>query len=157
MIVAVAAGREHTCALRADGQVFCWGGGSNGTTGDGSQFGPLFATPVPSFRFNIDPHVVLKHHHRGRAAQVTVLANCPAGEKVHIEVRVTQGAISGHGQTVERCKDGLHGFPVTVHARGPKGFQAGPAQAEADAIVRDHRDLVETQHWTRKVDFALEP
>jgi hypothetical protein len=33
----VAAGREHTCALRKDGTVLCWGSGYQGNLGDGTR------------------------------------------------------------------------------------------------------------------------
>ena len=152
-IVAIAAGGAHSCAVRADGQVFCWGVG--GTIGNGGTSGSNIAQSVPSFGFNIDPHVVLKHHRHGRAAEVTVLASCPAGEKVHIEVTLTQGATSGHGQTVAHCKEGLHGYPVTVHAHRDRRFQEGPAEAQADAVIRDRGVVIDRRQWTRQVEFAF--
>lgn len=45
-VVAVAAGREHTCALTDQGAVFCWGGNSNGQLGDGTTTSRLAPTPV---------------------------------------------------------------------------------------------------------------
>jgi alpha-tubulin suppressor-like RCC1 family protein len=38
--VAIAAGREHTCALLGDGTVSCWGDSSEGALGDGTCSGP---------------------------------------------------------------------------------------------------------------------
>ena len=35
-VSSIAAGSYHTCALLSDGSVRCWGGGSNGTIGDGA-------------------------------------------------------------------------------------------------------------------------
>ncbi len=43
-VVASAAGNAHTCALRADSTVRCWGGNSFGQLGDGTTFTQL--TPV---------------------------------------------------------------------------------------------------------------
>jgi len=42
--IAVAAGGQHSCALARSGEVFCWGGNSNGQTGDP---GPLPTTVQP--------------------------------------------------------------------------------------------------------------
>jgi alpha-tubulin suppressor-like RCC1 family protein len=47
-IVQLAAGGEHTCALRADGSMWCWGGGSDGMLGDGTTpFSRTAPGPVP--------------------------------------------------------------------------------------------------------------
>lgn len=47
-ITAVAAGDNHTCALRsADGKVFCWGLGDKGQLGNGTYASFTFATEVP--------------------------------------------------------------------------------------------------------------
>jgi len=43
--VAVGVGRNHACALRADGRVFCWGARSSGQLGDGANVG-FSAVPV---------------------------------------------------------------------------------------------------------------
>jgi alpha-tubulin suppressor-like RCC1 family protein len=41
VLTSVAAGTHHTCALGADGAVWCWGGGSSGQLGNGqNSYGP---------------------------------------------------------------------------------------------------------------------
>ena len=45
-VVQVAAGYEHTCALKADGTVQCWGSNSSGQLGDGSTTDRLMGAPV---------------------------------------------------------------------------------------------------------------
>ena len=46
-IVEVALGGQHSCALRGDGTVLCWGSNSNGQLGDGSQNDRATPAPVP--------------------------------------------------------------------------------------------------------------
>ena len=43
--VAIAAGAQHTCAVRLNGQVLCWGQNSNGQLGEGTM--TSLAEPVP--------------------------------------------------------------------------------------------------------------
>ena len=45
-VAAVAAGTDHTCALRADGTVDCWGRNDFGQLGDNQPNGSLTPTPV---------------------------------------------------------------------------------------------------------------
>jgi alpha-tubulin suppressor-like RCC1 family protein len=150
---AVSAGGAHACALRADGAVFCWGSNESGQIGTGSS-GDLRPRPfeVPSFRFNVDPNVALKGH--GRVAVVTALVNCPAGDKVHVRVELTQDGTFGQGHAVRACTGGLERYPVTVPAHGWAGFEPGPAQAAAEAVVRDRGQVTETQAWTRAVELV---
>ncbi len=41
----IAAGGEHTCGIKADGSVYCWGYGEFGTLGDGNTADHGVATP----------------------------------------------------------------------------------------------------------------
>ena len=45
-VVEIGVGDDHSCALRNDGKVLCWGRGSNGRTGNGSVENALQATLV---------------------------------------------------------------------------------------------------------------
>jgi alpha-tubulin suppressor-like RCC1 family protein len=46
--VAIAAGAQHTCAVRLNGQVLCWGQNSSGQLGEGSMSSLAEPVPVPS-------------------------------------------------------------------------------------------------------------
>lgn len=43
----VSAGRDHTCARKTTGRLFCWGGDHSGQVGDGGPIGLVFALPAP--------------------------------------------------------------------------------------------------------------
>ena len=47
-IVQVSSGAQHTCALKSDGTVSCWGGGSSGELGDGTSTGKYYPVRVIS-------------------------------------------------------------------------------------------------------------
>ena len=47
-VVQVAAGGSHSCALRADGGVLCWGAGDAGQLGEGQTSGRNYPVPVSS-------------------------------------------------------------------------------------------------------------
>jgi alpha-tubulin suppressor-like RCC1 family protein len=154
-IVSIAAGGNHSCARRLDGSVFCWGENAHGEVGDGTTVARPTSVEVPSFRFNIDPAVELNGH--GRVATVTALVNCPEDQIVQVRVTVTQGTSSGQGLTAAACTGMLSRYPVTVPAHGRHSFGAGPAHAEADAIVRDAGAVVDEQAWTRDVQIEVAP
>jgi alpha-tubulin suppressor-like RCC1 family protein len=151
-LVAAEAGNTHTCAVRVDGQPLCWGGNGSGQVGDGSTTNRNIAVAVPSFRFNVDPRVLLGRD--GRVAEVTALVNCPAGQSVQVQVSLTQGESSGQGIGVGTCTGGLDRYEVTVPANGRGSFIPGSALAEADGIIRDGGHVVDTQHWTRQVEIT---
>jgi hypothetical protein len=152
-IATIEGGDFHTCAVRGDGQPVCWGDNFGGQVGvDPATQIVLTATEVPSFRFNIDPSVTVGA--QGRVATVTALVNCPAGDLVQVRVSLTQSAVSGHGVGFGRCTGAIAQIPVTVAAAGRTGFTAGTAQAEADAVVRDGNDVVDTPEWTRAVTIS---
>src|SRR5262249_12144547 len=44
-VVALAAGADHTCALRADGSIYCWGGNTTGQSGTAAGTTPV-TTPA---------------------------------------------------------------------------------------------------------------
>ena len=151
-VAALTAGAYHTCALRGDGQPLCWGRNDGAQVGDGTSTNRLVAVELPSFRFNVDPVVDLQV--RGRFASVTALVNCPVGSHVLVRVTLVQGSVVGHGVGLGVCTDRLEGFEITVHAHGRTRFVPGPAEAEADAVVRGRGRAVETQHWSRSVNVT---
>lgn len=46
-VTSISAGLSHTCAVRSDGSVFCWGDNSEGAIGDGTHTRRLSPTGVP--------------------------------------------------------------------------------------------------------------
>jgi len=153
--VGITTGGRHSCALLATGGVSCWGDNSSGQLGNNSttnQFGPV---GVPSFTLNIDPSVVLEHN--DRVSTVTILATCEAGQRLHVEVAITQGTVSGHGVGNGECTGGLERYPVTVPAHGRNPFVEGPAEVGAEALIRERGLIVDTQEWTRVVEIDSAP
>jgi hypothetical protein len=92
----------------------------------------------------------------GRTATVTALIECTAGQTVQIRLTLTQGRATGEG-VVGRgaCTGTLAEYPVKVTAHGKTGFTAGPAQACASAINRDHGQIVDTRQWCRAAPVQL--
>jgi hypothetical protein len=85
------------------------------------------------------------------------LANCPDGARVHFDVEVTQDGTSGKGQGEGPCTGGLSSYSVTVPAQGRFAFQPGPATAQAQAVIKNHGQIIDVQDWTRAVELALVP
>jgi Regulator of Chromosome Condensation (RCC1) repeat protein len=154
--VQIAAGHLHSCAVIANGAVWCWGDNTFGQLGIGTTSRSLRAVPVPSFSLNIDPRVTLEH--KKPEATVMVLAACEDGQKLRVDVSLTQGDVSARGVGSGRCTGGLARYPVTVEAHGHKhGFDAGPAEVTAVALIRGHGHVEDTQEWTRQVEIVDGP
>jgi hypothetical protein len=58
---------------------------------------------------------------------------------------------------MRKCAGGLDAYEFTVPAQGRESFVAGPAEAQAEAVVLDHGTQVDAQTWTRKVTVSLTP
>ncbi len=151
---AIAAGEAHTCAIKATGAVFCWGQNGEGELGIGPSGVILVPTAVPSFTLNIDPRVELQT--RGRFATVTILANCPEGQWLQVQVKLTQDSATAHGFDMSPCEAGLERYPLTVIDLGRNSLHTGPAEVEADAVIWNHLRVADRQEWTRKVDIVDE-
>ena len=130
----------------------CWGRTPSGQLGIGSTTNQVAPSTVSSFTLNIDPNVVLEQNERVNT--VTILANCEAGQRLHVEVVLTQGTVSGNGVGSGECTGGLERYPVTVPAQGRDGFIAGPAQVTAEVVIRERGETVEIQEWTRSVEIS---
>jgi alpha-tubulin suppressor-like RCC1 family protein len=150
-IVQVATGRRHTCAVIVTGAVRCWGENSLGQLGNDTTIDQLRAFTVPSFTLNIVPLVELRAN--ARVATVEIVATCEPAQRLHVDVTVTQGDVSGRGVGEGECVGGIARYPVTVPAQGRDPFAAGPAVVQAQAQIRDGGVVVETQEWTRRVEI----
>jgi alpha-tubulin suppressor-like RCC1 family protein len=152
--VQIATGRRHSCALFATGGLSCWGDNAFGQLGISSTINQLRPVGAPSFTVNIDPIVTLESN--SRVTRVTVLAACEAGQQLHLEVTLTQGAVTGRGAGAGKCTGVLERYPVTTPAHGHNPFADGPAQVSAAALMRDGA-VGETHAWTRQVNIVREP
>lgn len=150
-VVQVAAGRRHSCLLRANGAVHCTGENSFGQLGLGTTTEATHPAPVPSFTLNIDPAATLAHG--PRVATVTLLAACSAGQALHFDVTLRQDGALGQRRGTTACSDGLAHVPVALPAQGRDGFDAGPALVEATARIVEQGLVVDTQSWTRRVQL----
>lgn len=155
-VVGITTGGRHSCALYSSGGLVCWGDNSSGQLGNNSTTTRFNPVTVLSFTLNIDPSVVLKHNER--VSTVTILANCEAGQQLHVEVALTQGLVRGAGIGSGQCTGGLERYAVTVPGYGgPNAFHTGPAVVTAQALIRQHGEVVDTQEWTRAVAIGSAP
>jgi alpha-tubulin suppressor-like RCC1 family protein len=154
-IAQIATGRRHTCAVIVNGSVRCWGENTSGQLGNDTTIDQPQPFTVPSFTLNIVPLVSVRAS--GRVATVQIVATCEAGRRLHVEVTLTQGGVSGRGVGTGDCSGGIARYPVTVAARGPDPFRAGPAEVEANAVIRDGGVIVDEQQWTRRVEIGGAP
>jgi hypothetical protein len=151
-IVGLVSDLGHTCALRVNGQPFCWGRNLEGQIGNGtpSDTRPL-ATGVGSFTANIAREATLAG--RSRIARIEALVNCPEGARFTAEILVVQGTVSGRGQVSGDCTGGVTEYPAVVPARGRDGFAPGPANATVDLAVKSHGQLIDAQQWARRIEL----
>jgi hypothetical protein len=152
-VAQISAGGGHSCAVIADGSLYCWGHNLHGQIGDGTSQDRLTATAVPSFTLNIDPAVRLRRNHR--LARVNVIATCKKGRRLHVTVKLLQRRASGSGTGDFGCAGRLRSYPVTVRANGHHRFSTGKASVTARAIIRQHGSVVARQRWTRAVSLSL--
>jgi hypothetical protein len=92
--------------------------------------------------------------HNSRVTTVTVVATCEVGERLFIDVNLTQGTASGRGHGTGECTSGLERYPVTVPPQERHPFLAGPAQVSAEAVIRDNGSIVDVQEWARQVSIV---
>lgn len=98
----VSAGRNHTCARRTTGRLFCWGADHSGQVGDGGPLGLVFSLPAPVEVFG----------------GATEWASVSAGQ-VHTCARTTSGRLfcwgaDGSGQLGNGSPNNDEAVPVEV-------------------------------------------
>jgi hypothetical protein len=150
----LALGDEHSCVVRNNGSVQCWGENIDGQiAGTAGADAPL-PVAVPSFTLNINPVSVLQD--KPRQVTVNIIATCEEGRQLQVSVVLTQGSVKGFGSGHSECTNALTTFPVTVHAQGSFVFAVGPARVEAYAIIAG-RGGADLEEWTRNVEIINVP
>lgn len=93
---------------------------------------------------------------RGRHVWVTALIACTAGEKLSVEVTVSQNSTLalGHGKAQTVCDDidfddpeAFQEIPVRVVARGKNTFGPGPAIATGLAVTKERGQVTDIRQW----------
>lgn len=149
-LIGISAGNKHTCGL-SKGEPLCWGENSFAQTGIEGTAIQFSAVEVPSFRFNIDPAVVLRSS--PRLATVTALIDCPVREVVKIQARLRQDGVEGTASSTKACKGYLHRYPLKVTARNKGRFMEGSGTVEALGVVKRLGKITDSQNWTRKISI----
>ena len=94
------------------------------------------------------------------AANMKRFAVCDEGQKLRVDVTLAQDGVSGDGVGGGKCTGGLERHPVKVKASGhghEDAFEAGPAEATAVGLIREHGMVADTQEWTRQVEIVDAP
>ena len=110
------------------------------------------AVGVGSFAANIARIAQLRS--RGRIADVTVLINCPDGERFTGTITVTQGLVTASHPLSGACTGGLSEYPLSVPPRGPDRFAPGEALADIEIVVHSRGEVTDEQQWTRRILLA---
>jgi alpha-tubulin suppressor-like RCC1 family protein len=153
LLLAIALGGGHTCAVQSSGAPFCWGVNGDGQLGLGTEGDNRdAAVEVPSFRFNLAPNGVLQQN--GKRADLVVQANCQEEALAQIDLIVRQGAITAEGHATVQCTGQLELYPVTVRADDKGPLVPGPSEAEAVITVEAHGQVVDVLRWNRTVQLG---
>ena len=99
----------------------------------------------------IDPIVTLSSN--GRQALVTGPISCTQGEKLSLEVMVTQettGAIT-EGRLIMSCTGTNQTWAINTKTQGAATLVEGPAVAWALATTRDNGVITDSTQWKRDV------
>jgi hypothetical protein len=86
-----------------------------------------------------------------------VVANCDEGQWLHVNVTLTQDAVSGRGVGSGQCTGALTEYEVTVPAQGRDAFVLGPAVLTARAVIQGRGAIADAQEWTRQVTITEAP
>jgi hypothetical protein len=148
--IAACEGGSHTCALRANG--VRWGLNASGQLGNGTTTNSTSPVTVNSFAANIDPVVELDAN--DRVAEVTAFVQCDEGNRVDMNVELTQGGAFGEGSDNFACTGRLESYLVRVPAKGRDEFQPGPADAQMKAEIRDRGVVVDDVQWSRSTTLV---
>jgi alpha-tubulin suppressor-like RCC1 family protein len=152
---AISAGIFHTCALVGVAP-YCWGDDTKDQIGlNPRAINAPRPTLINSFTANINPAVTISQN--SRIATVNVILNCPDDARAHIILSLVQGQVQGGVEGSADCTGKFAQVPLNVPAHGLNGFQAGPATAQIEAIIRQKGDVIEDQHWTRAVQISVAP